>query len=370
MTVQNFAETQRTTGSIQSERKGPINELINRRYKREFVVWTDDILDGPETVYGASINNDKLPEIGDTYTRGNDTDSIATCIDVEVEPTESPFVWKYLASYDSARLTDAVLTNPLNLPAEIVWGATTYERAMPRDLTGIACVNSSGEAFDPPIMFEELRPTVTISRNETAYNPAIALQYQNAVNLTTFFGAPPLCAKMTRITGQKMIDIGFQYWKITYEIEFRGDTFCLFVLDQGYRDITKKLFRDPIDFAPMANPTLLNGSGGRLTDATSTLQANISANDTVIQIAAGDIFKFPIGPQAGTPNWYYEIKIENEIMQVQGGFGTQNLTVVRGYASTTPAAHASTKPITMQPYYLRFIPAKIVDFTPLDLPSS
>src|SRR6185437_8734197 len=90
-------------GGWVSERKGPLLELVNRRYKRTIYVETDDLDDGPETVLGAT----GVPQIGDSYKFGNDADDIAVCIDVQAEPLgDYPFLWKVTASYDSSRVVD------------------------------------------------------------------------------------------------------------------------------------------------------------------------------------------------------------------------------------------------------------------------
>jgi hypothetical protein len=362
-------------GGWTSERKGPVLELTNRRYKRVLNVITNDPNDGPEVVVGGA----GVPQIGDTYALGNDLDNIAVCIDVQAKPTDSLNVWYVEAHYDSSRVVDLALSNPLNLPAEVTWEFAKYERPIQRDVSGIPYVNSSNERFDPPCTFEDNRAVLRVSRNEASYNEGNAILYQDACNTDTFGPGLPLQAKLTGIRGQKMVDIGVTYWKVDYEIEFRREGFATFVLDQGFRNITGYLFRDQTaDNSPMANATLLNGRGYRMIDTYCQLNAACGVSDTTINVANPASYTgslqpkdyFPPGPKLGTPHWYFEVQIDQEVMQVQGGFGTSVWNVQRGYAGTTPAAHAVNATVQLQPYYLRFVNFKQLPFAPLNLPTS
>lgn len=349
------------SGNSRVERKGALTEINNRRFVMKYTVLTDNISDGPDIIrrtYG-------IPKVGDSYQAGNDSDPAATCVNVDIKATESPYAWILEAEYDTDRLVTNFIDNPLNIPPEIQWSFAKYERVMVRDILGVPLVNSSTEWFDPPIVAEDSRPVLTITRNERSFSPANAVAYQDACNYDNFAGVAPRQAKITSITGVKQIDVGFQYWKVTYEIEFRRETFDTFVLDQGYRDANRKLFLDPLTATPMSNPTLMNGKGARLTDATTTLAAGCTANDTQITVVDGATL-FPIGPSY-PPHYYFEVRIEAEVLRVVGGFGTNNWNVVRGYAGTTPAAHGAVA-VTMEPYFLRFLPHKVLPFAPLNLP--
>jgi hypothetical protein len=78
---------------------------------------------------------------------------------------------------------------------------------------------------------------------------------------------------------------------------------------------------------------------------------------------------FPPGPTPGTGHWYFNIKIDNEIMTVIAGFGTATWTIVRGRAGTTAVSHDSGDVITLEPYYLRYMPYREQDWTALALPT-
>lgn len=366
MSIISFAPDIAREGEVVSERKNALVELLNRKYTRHFVVVTSDLNDGPLTILTSYF----CPKIGDPYLYGNDSDPLATCVSVTPRATASPWIWKVEAKYDTERLTQAALTNPLNIPPELRWSNTRYERVLTRDVQGVPIVNSSKEAFDPPLQVEDSRPVLTITRNEAAYNPANEVLYQDAINADIFAGTAPGNAKLNILSADRQVDIGLLYWRIVYEIEFRRESFALFVLDQGFRGIDKHLFRDVVDNAPLSNPTLLNGRGARRDGVSTTLTVACALGDN--QLFLTDASAFPPGPGnpigSNPPFWYFEVKIDNEVMQVQALPFANQFSVVRGYAGTTPAAHLINATVTLEPHYLRFVPYKILPFAPLLLP--
>src|SRR4051812_44042407 len=119
-------------GEAQAAKKGLLFEVINRKYTLKYRVITNNFLDGPEVVLtgGQAFG---LPAMGSAYLIGNDSDSIATCTDLKAEPTNSPLLWHVSAVFDTDRLVDAAVTNPLNLPAEVSWDFVNVEKPMVRD---------------------------------------------------------------------------------------------------------------------------------------------------------------------------------------------------------------------------------------------
>lgn len=373
MSVVELIDKPQRAGGFTSERKGPIFELTNRRYKRRLVAWTNDVNDGPETI----LLTPGCPNIGDSYAIGNDADAEAVCIDVQVNPTESPWVWEIEASYDSSRLVDEALENPLNLPPEITWSSNPWERPLQRDYFGVPFANSAGERIDPPQTVEDNRPVLTVSRNEPFFDPGIAQAYTDAVNSDLFWRAGPYQAKVREISGRMQVDIGISYWKVNYVIDFKLPDFAYYILDMGFRDATGVLFRDPFTQAALANATILNGRGFAQYQTFAALAGPIGPAETVIAVQNPPGYTgggqpgsyFPPGPSAGSANWLFEIKIDNEIMQVVAGFNTNNWLVVRGYSGSVPTGHAAGATVYLQPYFLRFLPYKILPFSALNLPT-
>lgn len=362
MTVTSFAVRKRSGGSS-AARKGVLAEYINRRYVKEYIVKTNDAADGPNVI----LKSFGFPKIGEQYALFNDSDALATCTNVELDPTDDTMTWIATVTYDTDRLVSLATDNPLNIPAEVSWTFTPYELPIYRDGLGVPIVNSAGHYFADPTMIDWVRPTLHVKRNELAYSPALSLLYHNAVNSDEFAGAAARCAKLTRYTGNRRIDSGVIYQEIDYEVEFDPRTFDHFILDKGFKDANGRLFRDPIDFAPLSNETLLNGRGQNITTAVTTLMIDIDANEQLLTAADASNFP-PLSPSP--PHWYFEVKIDSEILQVLSAPAVGQWRVIRGYGGTTPAAHYAGRSITLQPYYLRFLPTKVLPFAPLRIPTA
>lgn len=358
-------------GSSATERKGILTEVNRRKYTKVYQVICDNLADDPNYI----LRHPSTPKIGQSYTLGNGTDLYATCVSVDIESTDHPLVFHLTAQYDTARLVDATFDNPLLAPAELTWTFAEYQRPMVRDILGVPVVNSSGEPFDPPYEVEDSRPTVTIARNEATFQPGLAQAYKDACNEDIFAGALPYYARLMNITGQRIADLGTVYWRVTYEIQFRRESFAVPILDQGFRGYVVRngnprleLFRDILDNAPLSNPTLLNGRGYPRTYATGTLTAEMDANTTLLNTLADPLRWPPLA--SGTPpppHSSFEVRVDQEVMQVRAVVGG-SWVVTRGYAGTTPAAHGASAEMTLEPYYLRFAPFKVLPFRALNLP--
>jgi hypothetical protein len=361
-------------GEFEAQRKGLLFELINRKYQLKYQVITNNILDGPEVVQaqGPAFG---LPAMGSSYLIGNDSDIIATCTDLKIKETEYPLLWEAVATFDTDRLVNAAITNPLNLPPEVSWDYAAYEKPMYRDLLGVACVNSAKDAFDPPLTYDDTRPVLTVTRNESVFNYLLAYQYKSATNSDIFGPAQPYYARVQSIKGNKQVDIGFSYYKVTYEIEFRSEGFFAFVLDRGFKDYTHKLFTDLLTGVPLAEATLMNGRGQAWYNSTSGLAADLPATALTIALNnPADYTKFPPLATLGLagispPDWYFEVRIDNEVLQVTDSDGV-NFAVNRGWAGTRPAHHNANATVNLEPYFLRFLPCRPMPFGLLSLPLS
>lgn len=345
--------------------------MLGRRYVRIFIIINSEPGYGPESMYNDPAAAAYGMQIGATYAFGEDEDTVATLTDLDFEETENAYIWYATGVYDTDRIISAVTDDPLAQPPVIDYGGTTQERPLVIDFNGVSVVNSSGDRFDPPFTFEEKRPLISITRNESSYNKDDAIAYQNAVNDATWNGIDPYCAKLNIYQGTLTLQNGIQFYSVRYEIEIRREGFFEYALDQGFRDIDGNLFRDPRDQTPLSNPTLLNGKGRKLASAISTLDGAILAADTTLDIRAGDLASFPDDPSAAiypqNPSGF-NIRIDDEVMTVTA-ISSTTFTVTRGVAGTTAANHADNADVEMEPYYLIFFPSKQMDFSALSLPA-
>lgn len=215
------------------------------------------------------------------------------------------------------------------------------------------------------------------------------MAYEDSLNLYTVNGIPPLCLKLASIQAQKLITNGVQYYQVTYDMEVKRDTWVDYLLGASFAGFDYKLnedglpnwpddgrpayqFFDPISGQPLAQATLLNGRGRRRTDARTkltTAMTNSALNTTLDHpVAVNDLFP-PTGipDKAGPCDDVFNVRVNDEIMTVVGGYGTGSWTVLRSRAGTTVANHLLDAKVYLEAYYRNFV-GRVLDMLSLNLP--
>ncbi len=126
--------------------------------------------------------------------------------------------------------------DPLNASPDVTWASTAVNVVAEKDRDGEAILNKAGDAFDPPVEVERPHAVLTVSQNEASFSGAIALQYVQKVNSTTFEGAAAgevMCRSISAVDETKN---NIQYWRVTYEFEFAPEGWQPEILEQGLRD--------------------------------------------------------------------------------------------------------------------------------------
>jgi hypothetical protein len=212
-----------------------------RTYRRRFLVTTNNVKDDSNVVELAL----GIPQRYFPYVTSTSVDSEALVTDIQTSQ-QTGYHWHIDVTYstDHGDEEEDDDVNPLARAAEIDWDFETVQIPIfgtpdqnIRDPEGNLYTGpirtSAGEIFDPPANQEESRPVVTVTRNEATYNPALALQYHNAVNSDYFQGIQPRQAKMRAIRGTRQTEKGQAYWRLTYVIAFKFDLWDLRLLDHG-----------------------------------------------------------------------------------------------------------------------------------------
>jgi hypothetical protein len=370
------------SGSAKAERNNLLYETENRDFEVKYTVISNDFRDGPNVV----MNAPGVPKVGDEYRHLNDLYTIATCVDVSVRPTNSRLVWEVLAKYDSRRIINLVTDDPLAQPPTIVWTGREYDKPLIRDNDGVLVVTSSNNRFDPAAVDEEYRTVCKVTRNEppNTINGAFIRQYKMSLSRYPIAGWPAFHARMNSIESTQQLSNGVLHDQVTYEVEFRTppDTFFSFILDADYRDPKGRLFRDPVTNQPFQSMTLLNGRGKPIVLQKAMLAAPVAAIDTTITVTKvpGDLApdlreRFPPSPKPPDafgnppgPDWYFEVLIDNEVMEVIDTSTHPVWTVRRAQNATVAAAHSVGRIVSLEPYRRRFRPHKIENWRLLNLP--
>lgn len=403
-------------GHLTAQRNSLLYETLGRKYNRKYTVYTNNAHFGSVGI-ATTIG---IPFIGCQYPYGgygDQPDIYATCVDVKIVRTQNQKIWDVEAIFDTDRLVAFVTDNPLLQPAEISWDSQPYEFPMRYDVYGVTCVSSSGNAFDPPPNTEQARTLLRITRNESInrpngmpgvrwFDPDAALQYRRKLNAnkpifqwidpaaapapaviigrTPYFGQEQGDIRMNYINAHRLFTNGMLYMQVTYELEFRNfpDTFVENLLDQDFRrSDTNDLIRSGVTQQPFQNQTPLNGRGVPAREAIAWVFGGLAVDARVITIdpvlpALASWTRFPKAPKPPNadgivigPDQYFYIRIDDEVMQVVGGANTGTWTVIRAQKGTTALAHSASAVITLEPYFLRFLPYRFIDFTPLELES-
>lgn len=252
MSVVGFARERYASG-------GEIGTDGVRTYRREFIVEVDSKYDKAQVVLSAP----GLPQRYFPYITLVETDYYALCTRLAASrlSEKSAFHWLVEADYSTQQGDedkDREVDNPLAEPAEVSVSFETYREpvtGVPDDQyadddNGFAgkmvkgILNSAGEPFDPPAERDVARPILTITRNEAFFNTQLVIAYTNAVNSDMFFGSKPRTARMA-IDGHRQFKSGLKFWRVTYTITFKPETWDLQLLDHGsyyFDDDAKKQF--------------------------------------------------------------------------------------------------------------------------------
>ena len=272
-----------TVDEIWEGRNGDIDNKGTRTYTRVFRVVTDSNLDGPREVRQAT----GIPRVNDPYIVSTEQDLGATVTSVKPsQQSEHPRVWLVSVEYSTDTGTSSqqeAEEDPLDRPAVIEWTFARFQIPAEFDTDGGAILNSAKERFDPPPMIDDSRPVLRITKNQSSFDPALAVSFQDAVNSDAFFGGNPGQVKVMAISSRNAFDAGTQFFEVQYEFMMRREGWALRVLDQGFKELIggeQIHMSEPImDAAPTPNPkgtvkitspALLDGSGRKLDPPTAT----------------------------------------------------------------------------------------------------
>lgn len=245
-----------------------------RNYRRRFMVLTDNQADGP-VLAGNAVGI----KYGDFYvgqaSSPGEVDTAAYCTMIRVDQVgddglqwivELGYSW-----YNAFVAGGGPHQDPLEMPIEVTWGLRDHERVLQYDANGKAVLNTAGDPFDPPIVVDDPRMTMTVVRNEAQVNLGLILQYRNAVNSDSFAGFNPLYCRCINISPRSQFhqDAGW-YYQTTYEIEFMpqypgdgGNGYRKQILNMGMRSIGSNGNARQIQLngVPVNQPMLLDSSG-------------------------------------------------------------------------------------------------------------
>lgn len=195
--------------------------------------------------------------------------------------------WMITVEYGPADPLEFTPTDPMIERPKISFASNQFQVPVTvtfEDGEEVAVVNSAGDPFDPPVMVDQPRLLMTITRNEAAYNALLANDLHNAINNAPWFGLPALVWKCLNITGEQAQDPnGDRYWVVTYQFELNRDQWLVLVLDQGMREVTSA-----------GKKIAITDDKGQFADSPWPLNANGSKKATG---QAGEFLEFHVYPE-------------------------------------------------------------------------
>lgn len=245
------------------------DENTYRSFMVTHVVRTDDYSDGPFVV----MNCPTLPQMGDTWRFGNDSDIWAWCYptmkvrildEKEGEPTRFWAVEQKFSTQPLHRCMDTQVTDPLQEPQKISGSFVKYTRPVRFDRFGTLLTNSAWEPLnDSDVEFDANRPQVKIEQNVRNLDLPNITRMVDTVNAYTLWDLPRRCIKLSDLAWERKLYGTCNYYftrSFTFDINFQ--TWDRPVLDAGTKVLKGKWLPPSPGVLPtyVPNPTADRGN--------------------------------------------------------------------------------------------------------------
>lgn len=270
----------------------------HRDYELEVMAKTDAVTDGPAAV----LTLPAMPQVGDIWSYGTDYDIWAFCTpEISIQPygvsNEPNLYWTARLKFSTRplrRCQDETIEDPLQEPAQISGSFVRYTELTEKDKDGNLIESSSHERIQ--VERDRSRPNVTISQNVATLGLETFTEMIDTLNDAELWGLSSRKIKLSNVSwSRKLFGICDYYFTraLEFEINFDGWDYDD-IVDKGRNCLRGKWTEsgddppaytwtqdadadatDLQDFIlaldPNDNPqeTLLDGSGGRLTDASN-----------------------------------------------------------------------------------------------------
>lgn len=203
-------------------------------------VETDDTDDGPQTVMFCS----SLPQIGDEWNFGNDTDIWCFCYPYmkvslhEHREGEIHSQWRVDQKFSNRplkRCQDTNIEDPLLEPAKISGSFLKDRRPRFQNYDGSYMLTSSWERLTgPDAQFDYSNPTVIIQKNYATLDLPVFSQMIDYLNDDVLWGLPARCVKLSDAPWERNLygTCGFYFTK-TFHFDINYNTWDRYLLDEG-----------------------------------------------------------------------------------------------------------------------------------------
>ncbi|MCC7421367.1 MAG: hypothetical protein IT428_13870 [Planctomycetaceae bacterium] len=127
--------------------------------------------------------------------------------------------------------------NPLNEPVKRTLTSEKGMEILTKDINGVACLNTAGVAFDPPIEVRRSKPRLTFVRNELSHPGAKQQEYEDTVNSASWAGGAAGTVYCDSISAEEEYRNGVNFWRVTYVFLYDRRGWQPRPLNQGFEAI-------------------------------------------------------------------------------------------------------------------------------------
>jgi hypothetical protein len=208
---------------------------------------------------------------------------------------ESASLWNISLTYGAWDFWNKAYDgNPIHVPVRFRIDFTVAEVAAFEDVDGQPIVNAAGDPYDPPLMREVTRSTLTVLRNEAAsgVNIPVLGALSNTLNVAAWNGFP---AKTCRLEPFKLPDPIYSqvsnsfYFPMQYVFDINYDTWVKQIINAGFRqlDSSGNLVPILINGQPATTPVPLDIDGHAILTPTFKESTADTPDDTDATVTAG-----------------------------------------------------------------------------------
>ncbi len=199
--------------------------------------------DGPESIAGAA----GLPQIGDTWSYGNDSDPWAICTPRKIikpldpkkgDPDQFYSVENIFSTRPLGRCQDDPIGDPLLEPQKVKGGSVRYTIEAIKDRFGNPLMSSSHEMFrGPQVEFDGGRDQVIIEQNVADLELGLITSLRNKLNDDTLWSLVARRIKLSDVSWEQLwYGVCTFYYKRIFVFDIRNgvaDHFDRDILDEG-----------------------------------------------------------------------------------------------------------------------------------------
>jgi hypothetical protein len=243
-----------------------------RRYTALYHVWADP--------------SDGVMVVGNLWTRGSyytvngDVDTGAIISDVTPRKISNlangQSLWEVTVNYSTVGGDPAKeQSNPLDMPIQLEYGFADYLDYPGEDLDGQPFTTTAGERYEADAAAIEMSYlTLTVTKNLATFSVSAALEFQNTVNASPFYGGDAETVLCKSIRASNRYENGVNYWQVVYEFHYKPGGWRRQILNAGsFHKVAgvKRYNRvadpdDPSKTRATTSPMALTISGGLLPD--------------------------------------------------------------------------------------------------------